>query len=205
MEQDTNTSVKDVGVKENELSLRNRNYFLGWQCLVREQIMRMENGRPSKGIKPSVLFGDAKENIGHIILLLYPKDPKECIMQFHYMVHKTFDPQIRFTKAVQWLSSSFYQHPEEFGGILTGLFAEDSNIYPHLNTNQKCTLFFDYQQQCFTLPCTIQKTSHNSLEYQFTFLHNRLFNTYIPSNSKVFAFHPNWNKIVANPVIPTLI
>ena len=107
MEQNTNMTVKDVGVDENELSVRKRNYFLGWQCRVREQIMRMENGRPSKGIKPSVLLGDAKENIGYIILLLYPKDPKECIMHFHYMVHRTHDPQIRLTKAVQWLSSSF--------------------------------------------------------------------------------------------------
>ena len=31
-----------------------RDYFLGWQCRIREHISRKENGRPSKGISPTV-------------------------------------------------------------------------------------------------------------------------------------------------------
>ena len=52
------TASSGIEIQENEISFRNRDYFLGWQCRVREQIMRRENGRPTKGIRPKVLLGD---------------------------------------------------------------------------------------------------------------------------------------------------
>ena len=201
MEQTMNTAFSEIEVQENEISCRNRDYFLGWQCRVREQIMRMENGRPTKGIRPKVLLGDQEKEVAEIILLLFPREPKESTMQFHYMIKRTHDPQIRFSKAVQWLSSSFYQHPEEFGGILTALFDKDSNLFEKIKIRKKCVLEFDYQQQGFKFTCAVNEASQDTPEYQFTFWHNKLFNSSLPANAKVLAFQPDWKKLEASPEV----
>ena len=178
-----------------------RDYFLGWQCRIREHISRKENGRPSKGISPTVQLREDDDSGSDIITLLFPKDPNDSIKQFHYLVKRTHDPQIRFTKAIQWLSSTFYQHPDEFSGVMTGLFSENSKLCQSLIQNGECTLHFDFQQQSFKLTCSIQESLKDSSEFQFTYWHNRLFNSYLSSNVKVLSFHPNWDEAEADPEI----
>jgi len=201
MEKTMKTASSGIEIQENKISFRNRDYFLGWQCRVREQIMRRENGRPTKGIRPKVLLGDPEKEIAEIILLLFPREPKESTMQFHYMIKRTHDPQIRFSKAVQWLSSSFYQHPEEFGGVLTALFAKDSNLFEKIKIRKECVLVFDYQQQRFKFACVVNEVSRDTPEYQFTFWHNKLFNSLLPTNARVLVFHPDWKNLEASPEV----
>jgi hypothetical protein len=175
-----------------------RDYFLGWQCRIREHIFRKENGRPSKGISPTVQLREDDDRGSVIIPLLFPKDPNDSIKQFPYLVKRTHDPQFRFTKAIQWLSSTFYQLPDEFSGVMTGLFSERSKLCQSLIQNGECPLHFDFQQQSFKLPCSIQESLKDSSEFQFTYWHNRLFNSYLSSNVKVLSFHPKWDEAEAD-------
>ena len=149
----------------------------------------------------SGVTGDPENEIAEIILLLFPREPKESTMQFHYMIKRTHDPQIRFSKAVQWLSSSFYQHPEEFGVVLTALFTKDSNLFKKIKIKKECILVFDYQQQRFKFACVVNEVSRDTPEYQFTFWHNKLFNSLLPTNARVLAFHPDWENLEASPEV----
>ena len=107
-----------------------REHFLGWQCRIREYIMRQGKGRPTPGICPRLILEDGLEASSALTLLLLPREPRESILQFRYMVLRTHDPQDRYNKAVQLLSSTFYQDPEDFSGVMTGLISSRSNRQP---------------------------------------------------------------------------
>ena len=84
---------------------------------------------------------------------------------------------------------------------MTGLFSENSKLCQSLIQNGECTLHFDFQQQSFKLTCSIQESLKDSSEFQFTYWHNRLFNSYLSSNVKVLSFHPNWDEAEADPEV----
>jgi hypothetical protein len=108
------------------------------------------------------------------------------------MAQKTNDPQERYKKAMQLLSSSFYQHIEDFSGLMSGLFSNDSRIAKTLQENERCVLEFDYQQQSFNIPCSIGELSKDKQGYAFTYWHNLLFNPYLSPEIKVLGFEPDW-------------
>ena len=178
---------------------RLQEHFLGWQCRVREYIFRQDHGRPNAGVRPKVLM----EN-GHVVskratLLLLPHEPNNDIIQFQYMVRKTHDPNIRASKAVQYLSSTFYQNPENFNGTLTGLFSKESYLTQMLDDEDICILKFSYQNQQFSLACLVETEESNSEPFQFTTWHNRLFNPNHPQNIAVLSFKPIWQRSTADP------
>ena len=176
-----------------------QDHFLGWQCRVRAYAMRQDEGRPSTGMRPRVVLEDGAEVASAVTLLLLPSEPQEHIQQFRYMVQKTHDPQERYKKAVQLLSSTFYQHIEDFSGMLTGLFLKGSDLVMMLVKEERCVLEFNYQQQRFTLPCRVGVLPKRELAHQFTFWHNHLFNPNIPPEIKVLGFEPEWPKASADP------
>ena len=106
-----------------------QDHFLGWQCRVREYSMRQSEGRPSTGMRPRVVLEDGTEAAAAVTLLLLPNEPQESIQQFRFMVQKTHDPQERYKKAVQLLSSSFYQHMEDFSGVMTAWICETETSF----------------------------------------------------------------------------
>ena len=114
--------------KESDSSYSNLNiqrHFIGWQCRLREYSLRNNNGRPSLGICPRVLSENYVELNSSVILLLIPKNPIESIAQFRFIAKKTNDPNERYKKAVQLLSSIFFQHVGDFEGLMTGLFPKN--------------------------------------------------------------------------------
>ena len=51
---------------ENESTQKNKrlpiqDHFIGWQCRVRQYVMRNGEGRPSPGMRPDVILEDGKE------------------------------------------------------------------------------------------------------------------------------------------------
>ena len=99
-----------------------QNHFIGWQCRVRQYAMRNGEGRPTSGMRPDVLLEDGKEVASAVTLLLVPDQLQDSIRQFRFMALKTQDPQERYKKAMQLLSSTFYQNVENFSGLMTGVF-----------------------------------------------------------------------------------
>ena len=167
--------------------------FLGWQCRVRQYAMRNDEGRPTQGMCPRVRLESGEQVSSALTLLLIPSQPQESIHQFRFIAQKTNDPQERYKKGMQLLSSSFYQHIEDFSGVMSGLFSNDSRIAKTLQENERCVLEFDYQQQSFTIPCRIVEFSRDKHGYEFTYWHNLLFNPYLSPELKVLGFEPDWS------------
>ena len=104
------------GLKKNRLPIQD--YFIGWQCRVRQYAMRNGEGRPSSGMRPCVLLKNGTEVSSAATLLLIPDQQQESIQQFRFMAEKTQDPQERYKKAVELLSSTFYQNVEKIINIV---------------------------------------------------------------------------------------
>jgi len=193
----TESIESDSILSKNQLTLKN--HFLGWQCRVREYAFRNAEGRPSPAMCPNVLNQKDKELATSVILLLIPKKPLESIQQFLYIAKKTNDPNERYKKIIQFLSSTFYQSVKKFDGVMSGLFSSNSLSVSRLLEEKNCILHFNYQQQSFRINCGVTESKKEELEYKFTFWHNFLFNPNLFPNSRVLMFKPDWSKSNANP------
>ena len=191
------TIESNSGLKKNRLPIQD--YFIGWQCRVRQYAMRNSEGRPSSGMRPCVLLKDGTEVASAATLLLVPIHPQESIQQFRFMALKTNDPRDRLKKAIELLSSTFYQHVENFSGVMTGLFSGSSETVKTLVNKKSCVLEFDYQQQSFRIPFRVGMLQNKEPEYEFTYWHNYLFNPYLSPEVKVLRFDPNWSDAFADP------
>ena len=192
----------DENILERDFMLGSKRHllqdkFIGWQCRVRQYAMRNDDGRPTPGMCPRVRLESGEQVTSALTLLLVPSHPEESINQFRFMAQKTHDPYERYKKAMQLLSSSFYQHIEDFSGLMTGLFSNDSRTAKSLQENERCVLEFDYQQQSFNIPCRIGEFSKDEYGYEFTYWHNLLFNPYLSPEIKVLSFEPDWSQASA--------
>ena len=191
------TIDSNSGLKKNRLPIQD--YFIGWQCRVRQYAMRNSEGRPSSGMRPCVLLKDGTEVASAATLLLVPIHPQESIQQFRFMALKTNDPRDRLKKAIELLSSTFYQYVENFSGVMTGLFSGSSETVKTLVNKKSCVLEFDYQQQSFRIPFRVRVLKKKEPAYEFTYWHNFLFNPYLSPEVKVLGFDPNWSGAFADP------
>ncbi len=190
--------------KESDSSYSNLNiqrHFIGWQCRIREYSLRNNNGRPSLGICPRVLSANDKELNSSVILLLVPKNPLESVLQFRFIAKKTNDPNERYKKVIEILSSTFFQHNADFEGLMTGLFPKNSITATHILNEKKILLNFDYQKQSFKICCFVDELKNEDIGYQFTYWHNLLFNPSISPESRVLIFRPDWSNSIAIPEI----
>ena len=74
-----------------------QNYFIGWQCRVRELALRSEEGRPNGGMRQKIALKNGKVVFPAATLLIIPEHPDQFIRQFHFMALKTQDPKERYT------------------------------------------------------------------------------------------------------------
>ena len=178
-----------------------QNHFIGWQCRVRQYAMRNDEGRPTAGMRPDVLLEDGKEVASAVTLLLVPDPLKDSVRQFRFMALKTQDPHERYKKAIELLSSSFYQNVGNFSGLMTGVFSMNSETVNRLTKNQRCVLEFDFQQQRFRVPAGIKVLLKKNPEYEFTYWHNFLFNPHLSPDVTVLGFEPDWRDSSADPTL----
>ena len=191
------TIESDSNPKNERLSIQK--HFIGWQCRIRQYAMRNEEGRPTAGMQPDVFLEDGKEVASAVTLLLVPDLLQDSILQFRFMALKTQDPQERYNKAIQLLSSTFYQNVENFSGLMTGLFSMNSETVNRLKKNQRCVLEFDFQQQKFRVPAGIKVLLKKYPKYEFTYWHNFLFNPHLSPDVTVLGFEPDWSDSSADP------
>ena len=95
-----------------------QNYFIGWQCRVRELSLRSEGGRPNGGMRPQIALNNGEVLFPAATLLIIPEYTDETIRQLRFLGLKTQDPKERYTKALQLLSAKFYQNSEFFPNLL---------------------------------------------------------------------------------------
>ena len=176
-----------------------QNYFIGWQCRVRELALRSEEGRPNGGMRPQIALKNGEVIFPAATLLIIPEQPDQIIRQFRYMGLKTQDPKERYTKALQLLSSKFYQDSEDFSGEMSGIFSQDSVEVKLLEKHGNCIMEFQYQQQDFKIPCLVNSSRRNEPVYEFTYWHNYLFNPNLSPVVSILHFKPDWSKSVSEP------
>lgn len=178
-----------------------KNYFIGWQCRIRQQAVRKDNGRPSSGMQALVTLNGSDQKPGPINTGLVRSESQEITAEFRFIVQKTHDPNLRQEAALKLLSSAYYQYPKEFDSLLTATFAIDSDYAKQLLSAGSCELHFEQYQQQFTLHCTVASVAETDEIYQATFWHNRMFNPVMPAKIQVLQFAPVWDKCVATPSI----
>lgn len=195
MESDPSESNSDPEIDRLPI----QNYFIGWQCRVREKAMRSDEGRPNAGMRPRILLENGTEVSSAATLLLIPDQPQQSIKQFHYMALKTQDPKERYTKALQLLSAKFFQNVEGFSGVMSGVFSQISEVVEILEQHRGCVLEFNFQQQSFKIPFSVSASQKKEPVYEFTYWHNFLFNPHLPPEVKVLQFEPDWSGSSADP------
>ena len=176
-----------------------QNYFIGWQCRVRELALRSEEGRPNGGMRPKIALKNGKVVFPAATLLIIPEQPDQIIRQFRFMALKTQDPKERYTKALQLLAARFYQKTEDFSGAMAGIFSRFSEEVMALEKDDYCIIEFDYQQQAFKIPCNVSESPKNDQVHEFTYWHNYLFNPNLSPEIKVLHFKPDWSETLSAP------
>ena len=149
-----------------------QNYFIGWQCRVRELSLRSEEGQPNGGMRPQISLNNGEVVFPAATLLILPKNTYLNIRQFRFMALKTQDPKERYSKALQLLAAKFYQNAEDFSGAMSGIFSRSSEEVEELEKHQYCIITFDYQQQAFKIPCHVSASPKNEPVHEFTFWHH---------------------------------
>lgn len=166
--------------------------FLYWQCRIRQQSVRQGDGRPTQGMCPKVSINSDKQ-LGQITLLISKASPENITAQFKHMVKKTQDPTERWEGAIRLFSEMYYQDPKDFSDEMTALFSPGSETCAKLIASEQCVLNFEQNNQRFRVPCKVINLPSEHPRYQFTFWHNSLFNSFIPGESHILLFVPDWS------------
>ena len=171
-----------------------RDHFLTWQCRIRQIAMREDGGRPSQGMRPTVLAGDGTELSPGVILLIVREDPEESTEFLKFQVKKQNDPQEVYNKALTFLQSTHYHRAVEFTDEMTGLFAPNSSVAARLLNDGRCVLRFAQFAQGYTLPCQVRRLGREEPAYQATLWHNRVFNSALGDDVAILGFQPDWSE-----------
>lgn len=176
-----------------------RDFFLGWQCRLRQHAVRKVDGRPSEGMRAGVKVPISDNDLGPINVMLTRRDPQIWTDEFRHLVKKTHDPNDRRKAALKVLASSYYQHPREFDDRLVATFLLESELAGLLLDQQACELTFSQYQQSFTLLCSVVELAQSDAQYQAAYWHNCLFNSTMPGVVKMLQLQPDWALSGASP------
>lgn len=174
-------------------------YFIGWQCRIRQQAVRKDDGRPSSGMQAGVFVKISDRDLGPLNTNIVLQEALAITSEFRHIVKKTFDPKIRRDSALKILSSAYYQYPKSFDETLTATFNLGSELAELLVEQQECDLVFQQYQQTFKLHCAVKEFDESDPHYQATFWHNSMFNATMPARIHVLGFTPDWQNSIADP------
>jgi hypothetical protein len=176
-----------------------RDYFLGWQCRIRQIAMREDGGRPSPGMRPHVLSTTGRELAPGLTVLIVLKEPAETTTFFRFQVQKSNDPQDIYQRGLAFLQAEYFQRPKDFSDRMTAVLPADSRLAATLLEDETCVLEFDQFRQFFRLPCAVFGLAAGDPAREATLWHNRLFNPALPDDDSVLAFRPDWANVEARP------
>ncbi len=175
-----------------------RHHFLSWQCRIRQHAVRMQDGRPSSGMRAVVVIDN--QVFTRLIVLINRRDLTGLIPEFRFMYKKTHDPAIRRDSVLKTLVAGHYQHADQFTDRLTALLPAASEITNRILAANTIVLIFHQQNQQYTIPCRVKNLAANEHEFQATYWHNALFNPHLPPSIQILAFDPNWKRVLADPL-----
>ena len=169
--------------------------FVVWQCSLRQRNFRMFGGKPSDGTIAKVLDLKTNKVICDIRSVLIEKNCLNTAKMFEFMIKQTHELELRFDKAVKFLSSEYYNNPRNFEGSFTATFDKNSNVFKKLLKIKKFNVQFFERETGFQFPVTISKLKKNDANWQYTFWHNSFFNPALNENIEILYFNAAKEKI----------
>ena len=106
------------------------------------------------------------------------------------MIKQTHEPEIRFDKIVKFLSSEYYNSPNDFDGSFTATFENQSKILKKLVKKKKLIVQFFERETGFYFEVNINKLKKTDSRWKYTFWHNFFFNQYLNENIEILHFIP---------------
>ncbi len=170
--------------------------YIGWQCRLRQHVVRRGDGRPSAGMCPEIVLADG-QRLGTIVTVLVKREPEHAIAQFQQIVKKTHDPLERYEAAIAMLQTVYYQYPREFSDELTALFNRGAATAEALTLAGRCTLDYAQANQRFTIPCVVESLPAAAAFHRATYWHNAMFNPKLSGPASVLKFVPDWPAAIA--------
>ncbi|MDB3945313.1 hypothetical protein N9444_05305 [Gammaproteobacteria bacterium] len=168
--------------------------FLAWQCLVRQRAMRVGQGKPTPGMRPHLSLLNSAHYSGPVTVLLLRADAAHDAAEFRHMAVKTYDPADRYNAAVKFLSATYYQKSQEFSDEMTALFGGGGLLVKALRAHKSCILDFQQFGSGFKMECSVREIDKDSVLYQATYWHNKLFNPRLPPEITILGFKPRWDQ-----------
>ena len=166
--------------------------FLGWQCRIRQLVVRQEGGRPSAGMRPRVMSASGAELSAGIVTLIIETEPADSTELFRYQYLRTQDPNERYDTMLEILQGSYFQEPARFSDLITALFGPESTLAAQLLREGRCVLDFEQYTQGYRIPCAVTRLAESHSFHQATLWHNRMFNHHLPASVQILAFRPDW-------------
>lgn len=169
-----------------------RQYFLGWQCRIRQMAMRDHDGAPLPAMRPRVSRKSGEILASGVTVLLIPANPAPSTAFFRFQVQKTNDPRAVREAGVKYLGSEFYQLPELFSDRMTAVFGAASGLPVRIAAEREVLLDFEQYSQSFRMFCKLQKLAAKDTARDASLWQARLFNPNIPNEAMVLGFKPDW-------------
>ena len=169
--------------------------FVVWQCSLRQRNFRMFSGKPSDGTIAKIIDLKTNKEVCDIRSVLIEKNCLNTAKMFKFMIKQTHEPELRFDRIIKFLSSEYYNYPENFEGSFTATFDKNSEIFKKLINLKKCYVQFFERNSGFLFPVTISKLKKNDSKWQYTFWHNFFFNQTLNENIDILYFNAEKNKI----------
>jgi len=172
---------------ENQALQHEIQQFIGWQCRIRQHVVRKQEGRPSAGMRPD-LYLDG-ELITPITINLMKEDASDVTAEFQHIHRKTFDPKARYESGLKILCEYYYQRSNEFDHEMSAVFSLDSELAAKIVASDEIELRFDQSNQSYRLKCNARTIPVEDEKYEATYWHNALFNPNIPGVVTVVGFN----------------
>jgi hypothetical protein len=170
--------------------------FVVWQCSLRQRNFRMFGGKPSEGISAILLDLKTSTKISTIRSVLIERDCLNTAKMFEFMIKKTHDPEERFSKAVKFFASEYYNTPQNFDGSFTSTFPLNSVLVKKILKNKKCFVEFFERETGFHFPVYISKLKKTDTKWMYTFWHNSFFNSELTNNIDILYFSPEKTRLI---------
>lgn len=160
--------------------------FIGWQCRIRQHVVRKQEGRPSAGMRPN-LYLDGQV-VSPITINLMKQDAADVTAEFQHIYRKTHDPKARYESGLKILCEYYYQRSNEFDHEMSAVFSLDSELVAKIVASDEVELRFDQSSQAYRLKCNARIIPIGDEKYEATYWHNALFNPNIPGKVLVVGF-----------------
>ena len=171
------------------------NDYVIWQCSLRQRNFRMFSGKPSEGTIASITDIKTKKEICDIRSVLIEKNCINTAKMFEFMNKQTNEPELRFDKAIKFLSSEYYNDTKKFDGSFTATFNNNSENYIKLCKKKKFIAQFFERETGFYFNINVTKLKKSDAKWKYTFWHNFFFNNSLDENIEILLFKPE-NKIL---------